>query len=80
VQIRVAEPHEYAAAGELTARVYTEEGFVRPGSPYLAELADAAARADKAELLVAVTDPGRRGWLGDLRERRHRVCGDRRGG
>ncbi|TQM31260.1 GNAT family N-acetyltransferase [Nocardia bhagyanarayanae] len=55
--IRAATPEEYAAVGELTVDVYVGEGYVRPGSPYVAELADAERRAAAAaEVLVAVYD------------------------
>jgi ribosomal protein S18 acetylase RimI-like enzyme len=58
VLIRAARPSEYDAVGELTARVYRDGGFTRPDSPYLATLRDAASRAEKAELLVAVDEDG----------------------
>jgi ribosomal protein S18 acetylase RimI-like enzyme len=58
VEIRPARPGEYDAVGELTARVYADGGFLRPGSPYERTLRDAASRAEKAELLVA-EDAGR---------------------
>lgn len=55
--IRTAIPEEYAAVGELTVDVYVGEGYVRPGSPYVAELADTERRAAAAaEVLVAVHD------------------------
>lgn len=56
--IRAARPAEYDTIGELTVRVYLDGGFTRPESPYLATLRDAASRAEKAELLVAVDDDG----------------------
>ena len=52
--IRAARAQEYAAVGELTARVYLDAGFVAAGHPYEPVLKDAAGRARKAELLVAV--------------------------
>lgn len=59
VNVRPAAPEEYAAVGELTVQVYTGGGFLRPGSPYVQKLRDAASRAEKADLLVAVDDTGR---------------------
>lgn len=52
--IRLAEPDDYAAAGELTAAIYVGDGFVRPDDPYVNELRDAERRAKEADLLVAV--------------------------
>ncbi|MGH3319998.1 MAG: GNAT family N-acetyltransferase [Streptosporangiaceae bacterium] len=52
IMVRLAEPAEYAAIGDLTARVYVEEGFSAPDSPYLTELRDAAGRAGSCDLLV----------------------------
>jgi ribosomal protein S18 acetylase RimI-like enzyme len=63
VQIRAARPEEYDAVGELTARGYRDAGFLRPGSPYVHTLRDAASRAEKAELLVAVSDDSAGGDL-----------------
>ena len=57
--IRAARPDEYDEIGELAVRVYLEEGYTRPGAPYLAVLRDAAARAEKAELMVAVDQEDR---------------------
>ncbi|WP_051186954.1 GNAT family N-acetyltransferase [Nocardia tenerifensis] len=51
--IRTARADEYAAVAELTVEVYVGEGFVRPGSPYAAELADTAHRGASAQILVA---------------------------
>ncbi|MEV8342097.1 GNAT family N-acetyltransferase [Streptomyces niveus] len=54
--IRAAEPAEYAALGEITARAYLDDGLLDFGAddPYLETLRDVAARADGAEVLVAV--------------------------
>ncbi len=52
--IRPARPDEYDEIGELAVRVYLAEGYTRPGAPYIAVLRDVAARAEKAELMVAV--------------------------
>ncbi|MEC3954617.1 GNAT family N-acetyltransferase [Nocardia sp. CDC153] len=54
VVIRDAEVKDFAAVGELTVEVYVGEGHVNPQSPYVAELADTATRAESAEILVAV--------------------------
>ena len=59
VVVRPARPDEYAAVGELTARVYRTGGFVPAGHPYLATLRDAAGRARVGELLVAEDECGR---------------------
>ncbi|MFC9894414.1 GNAT family N-acetyltransferase [Nocardia sp. NPDC127579] len=52
--IRDATPVEYDAIGELTVEVYVGEGYVRPDSPYTAELGDTATRAAAARILVAL--------------------------
>ena len=54
MEIRPARPDEYAAIGELTASAYLADGLVPPGSGYDVTLRDAASRAEKAELWVAV--------------------------
>jgi GNAT superfamily N-acetyltransferase len=59
VLIRPARPEEYDALGELAVRVYLAEGYTRTGSHYLTVLRDVAARAEKAELMVAVDGSGR---------------------
>ncbi|MFZ5850118.1 MAG: GNAT family N-acetyltransferase [Actinomycetota bacterium] len=57
--MRPARAAERAAAGELTAAAYVADGLLGPTDPYLAELTDAAGRAEAphTELLVAVTGP-----------------------
>ena len=57
--IRPARPEEYDEIGELAVRVYLGEGYTRAGAPYLAVLRDAATRAEKAELVVAVDEQDR---------------------
>ena len=57
--IRTARPDEYDAIGELMVRVYLAEGYTRAGSHYLPVLRDSAARAEKAELVVAVDESDR---------------------
>jgi GNAT superfamily N-acetyltransferase len=59
VRIRPAVPAEYDAIAELMVRVYLAEGYTRAGSHYLPVLRDSAARAEKAELMVAVDDRDR---------------------
>jgi ribosomal protein S18 acetylase RimI-like enzyme len=56
ISIRRARPFDYEAVGEITVRAYTEGGFARPDSVYVGTLADARARAEQAELWVAVRD------------------------
>jgi GNAT superfamily N-acetyltransferase len=59
VLIRTARPDEYEQISELMVRVYLAQGYTRAGSHYLAVLRDSAARAEKAELMVAVDDADR---------------------
>ena len=56
VEVRVARPAEFAAIGDLTARVYIDGGFSPPASD--ATLRDSRGRARSALLLVAVTPSG----------------------
>ncbi|MET4922754.1 GNAT family N-acetyltransferase [Streptomyces sp. PSRA5] len=58
--IRAAEPAEYDTLGEITARAYLDDGLLDfgDGDPYLATLRDVAARAEGAEVLVAVGGDG----------------------
>ncbi|MFC9972430.1 GNAT family N-acetyltransferase [Spirillospora sp. NPDC127200] len=56
VTVRAARPADHARVGELTVEVYVDGGLVPPASTYVATLRDAAARAAKAELLVAELD------------------------
>lgn len=55
MRVREVRPDELAAVGSLTVAAYRADGFVAE-SGYAAALADAAARAAAAELLVAVDD------------------------
>lgn len=57
LEIAAATAADFARIAELTVAVYTAEDLVSPG--YLSELADAAGRADRAELLVARDVDGR---------------------
>jgi GNAT superfamily N-acetyltransferase len=59
VLIRPARPDEYDAIGELAVRVYLAEGYTRADQRYNTVLRDAAGRAEKAELMVAVDDADR---------------------
>ena len=53
-RIRTAGPAEYGVLGDLTALAYLEDGLLAEDDPYVAKLRDAAARAEGADLLVAV--------------------------
>jgi GNAT superfamily N-acetyltransferase len=55
-EIRPALPHELAPVGDLTVQAYADDGFLHLGSDYVDTLRDAASRAEKAELWVAVDD------------------------
>ncbi|KOU67600.1 acetyltransferase [Streptomyces sp. MMG1533] len=56
IVIRQAEPHEYAALGDITAQAYLRDGLLDFGESdeYLGELKDVAKRAAAAEVLVAL--------------------------
>jgi ribosomal protein S18 acetylase RimI-like enzyme len=56
--IRLAEPSEYIRVGELTVEAYTADGLSSVETDYVHQLRDAASRAEKAELWVAVDDGG----------------------
>jgi ribosomal protein S18 acetylase RimI-like enzyme len=56
ISVRAARPDEYAAAGEVTADAYREFFEGTKWAYYLRELADVEARAERAEILVAVDD------------------------
>ncbi|GAA3492202.1 GNAT family N-acetyltransferase [Streptomyces cremeus] len=60
MRIRIAEPPEYPAVGEITARAYLDDGLLDGGedNTYATTLRDAASRAAKADLLVAVDADG----------------------
>ncbi|MFD4788131.1 GNAT family N-acetyltransferase [Streptomyces sp. NPDC058459] len=55
LHIRAAEPAEYTALGEITARAYLQDGLLDFGASdaYLGELRDVARRAAAAQILVA---------------------------
>ncbi|MEV8409343.1 hypothetical protein AB0R12_27205, partial [Streptomyces niveus] len=77
--IRAAEPAEYAALGEITARAYLDDGLLDFGAddPYLERLRDVAGRAAGAEVLVAV-DAGEGEGGGVVRRSRPRARRRRR--
>lgn len=55
VQVRVATPADFAAAGRISVTAYREGGhFTGDAEFYAAKLADAATRAGQCDLLVAV--------------------------
>ena len=56
--VRLATEEDLAQVGAVTVEAYREDGYVGDDDDYLAELADAAARARDAELWVAVDDSG----------------------
>ncbi len=56
IEVRLAEPAEYAAVGDLTAQGYLADGALPPEDPYYDLLRNAAGRAAEAELWVAVED------------------------
>ena len=58
-QIRRAEPREYDAVGDLTVRAYAADELSSVESDYVDVLQDAASRAEKAELWVAVDEDDR---------------------
>lgn len=56
--IRLAEPDDYDALGELTVDAYRSAGFLSADSDYADELRDATARARSASLLAAALPDG----------------------
>jgi ribosomal protein S18 acetylase RimI-like enzyme len=56
VTVRRAEPAEYAEIGRVTVAAYRAAGMIPEGSGYGDQLADAAARAKAASLLVATAE------------------------
>ena len=54
--IRRAAPEDYEVVGALTVRAYLDEGHLPADAEYAGTLADARARAEGAELWVAVDD------------------------
>lgn len=58
VTVRPAWPGEFDEVGRLTVAAYRAGGLPRPDSSYVTELAKAAWRAERAELLVAADAEG----------------------
>jgi GNAT superfamily N-acetyltransferase len=54
IRIRLAQRHELPAVGELTVAAYTADGLSSVETDYVRQLRDAAGRAEKAELWVAL--------------------------
>jgi ribosomal protein S18 acetylase RimI-like enzyme len=64
VIVRLAEPAELSAVGELTVAAYRADEFLDEDDDYAAILRDTASRHDKATLLVADDEAG--GLLGTV--------------
>jgi ribosomal protein S18 acetylase RimI-like enzyme len=64
IRVDRAVPADFGRIAELTAGVYRDEGFA--GDEYLAQLADVAGRADRAELLVARDPAAAAGQTSDV--------------
>lgn len=60
VELRLAEPGDYEAIGEITVQAYAHDGYLREGDDYAVQLRDAASRARDGELWVAVDSESRR--------------------
>lgn len=56
MDIRRARDEELEQVGRLTAEVYLGDGFLAEGDAYVRELVDTPARAQQAEVWVAVDD------------------------
>ena len=56
IEVRTARQDELTDVGALTVAAYDADGYLDGDAEYRAELADAADRAQQAELLVAVED------------------------
>ena len=69
--VRPAQPAELRAIGELTASAYLADGLLAADDHYLTELADAAHRAERAELLVATGEGGLLGSVTIVRPGTH---------
>ncbi len=52
--LRLAHPGDLDTVGAITAAAYLDGGHIRAEAPYLADLRDAATRAEHAEVWVAV--------------------------
>ena len=58
-RIRRAEPQDLEVVGAITARAYVDDGHIPADADYVQHLADAAGRAGRAVLLVAVDEDGK---------------------
>lgn len=58
IELRRAVPEDYTAVGELTAGAYLADGAMPAEDPYYDVLRNAAARAEHADLWVAVDGSG----------------------
>lgn len=56
IEVRPARPAELARVGELTLAAYEADGHLTPADDYRGRLLDAAGRAQRAQVLVAVED------------------------
>lgn len=56
VTLRPAVEEDLDRVGHLVVHAYLADGLIHEDSPYLAELRDAAHRADQATVLVAIDD------------------------
>ena len=65
LEIRLAEPADFAEVGEITVRGYAHGGFVTSSDSYATRLRDAANRAREGELWVAL-DPSSGRPLGSV--------------
>jgi ribosomal protein S18 acetylase RimI-like enzyme len=54
IEVRLARPEEYAAAGDVTVEAYRSDGLLDDDPEYANKLRDTVARAREAELIVAV--------------------------
>lgn len=58
IELRLAEPAEFSAIGELTVQAYLADATLSADDPYCELLRDAAGRAKDAELWVATDGAG----------------------
>ncbi len=56
MELRRADPSEYAAVGDLTVAAYVGGGYLPPDADYVEELRDTAGRAVHSEIWIAVQD------------------------
>jgi GNAT superfamily N-acetyltransferase len=53
IEVGTARPEELARVGTLVVETYVDGGFILADNPYVAQMQDAPARAQQAELVVA---------------------------